>query len=678
MFSNSIYSHPTNLWQQNNCLPDLKAWQAALANSKTQNKTVKIVLCGNSNVGKSCVLDALQGKKYKPRTTTHAIEIEKVELEEVAAWVWDMGGQEVYHGTHRLFMQSEAIYVLVWDAATEAQPQAPDRANADWENRNHKVPYWVDVIRAVSPESPILLVQNKIDTQAEDPTYCRKLVEDSLAISAGQRINIADLRHKLTRLAKTAKPLRYGMEVPSTWWAVRTQLLEHIAQRKTNKSLPAVISKADFEARCQAAAVLEKTMPSLLRLLHRSGVLFYQENNFGGNIILDQTWAIQAIYEVLDRRSMFFKRVHERQFFYQSELFEQWSDAYSPEDKKLLLGFMEQANLCFRISEYHEKEDPKYIIPRLLSPTQPPSVARIWARIKSGIYYLKYQHRHLHYGIIQQFLIRMGRKTALDMIWQNGIAFAMGENEALVIADFEQDSIRIQTHGPQALHLMQAIRKEFSDIYEQQEVEVSVSKDGKAYLSKEKLTTLQEYAPKCEQADLFWVLQLPNKEVDLRLDALPDVEQEVEQLPGKQTKAFICYAPEDEILKDKVYNSLLQLKYTYNFELWDDTQVLGGDVRDAEIAKCLQEADIIFVLLSTDFLSSNALWKKEVPQALARHQQENATLIPILLRKCMWELSEFAKLQPLPRNGEPINWDDEDRALYEVAEGVKKILDKRL
>jgi len=244
-----------------NCLPDLQAWQIALTKGKTANQSIKIILCGNSNVGKSCVLDALQSRVYqKDKDTTHAIEIEKVALEDIEAWVWDMGGQEVYHGTHRLFMQSEAIYVLVWDAKTEAQNSAPDRANENYENRNYQVPYWVDVIRAVSPDSPILLAQNKIDESAEQPTYCRSLVEDNLAISAEKRSNIEELRHKIERLAKHTPILRYGMEVPSTWWAVRSYILDYIAQRGKDESLAPTISVAEFEAICVEYEVMEKTM----------------------------------------------------------------------------------------------------------------------------------------------------------------------------------------------------------------------------------------------------------------------------------------------------------------------------------------------------------------------------------------------------------------------------------
>ena len=33
---------------------------------------------------------------------------------EIAMQMWDFGGQDIYHGTHALFMRDNAIFALIW------------------------------------------------------------------------------------------------------------------------------------------------------------------------------------------------------------------------------------------------------------------------------------------------------------------------------------------------------------------------------------------------------------------------------------------------------------------------------------------------------------------------------------------------------------------------------------
>jgi internalin A len=35
--------------------------------------------------------------------------------------LWDFGGQEIYHGTHTLFLQGQAVFLVLWTPELESQ-----------------------------------------------------------------------------------------------------------------------------------------------------------------------------------------------------------------------------------------------------------------------------------------------------------------------------------------------------------------------------------------------------------------------------------------------------------------------------------------------------------------------------------------------------------------------------
>src|SRR5262249_42049340 len=72
-------------------------------------------------VGKTCLVEALQGKKpTKGSSTTHGIQLGSLtylhpdDRRTVTLNTWDFGGQEVYRITHQFFYTERSLYLLVW------------------------------------------------------------------------------------------------------------------------------------------------------------------------------------------------------------------------------------------------------------------------------------------------------------------------------------------------------------------------------------------------------------------------------------------------------------------------------------------------------------------------------------------------------------------------------------
>jgi len=140
---------------------------------------------------------------------------------------------------------------------------------------------------------------------------------------------------------------------------------------------------------------------------------------------------------------------------------------------------------------------------------------------------------------------------------------------------------------------------------------------------------------------------------------------------GKPAKLFYSYAHEDRAVRDKLESHLSVLKDQGELEPWSDLQIQPGKDWDLEIRSELEHADIILLLISSDFLASEYIKKTELQRALEKEREGSVRVIPVILRPCYWEIAEFARLQALPTGTKPIStWDDEDQALADVARGI--------
>jgi hypothetical protein len=109
----------------------------------------------------------------------------------------------------------------------------------------------------------------------------------------------------------------------------------------------------------------------LLDYLHDSGTVFYRKGLFNDQIILDQAWALDAVYAVFDRASQTLKKIERnRGRFRRSELAEWVWQKHGVPEQELFLSFMQQCGICFTIQkEDHEKRvEAEYIAPDLLPP----------------------------------------------------------------------------------------------------------------------------------------------------------------------------------------------------------------------------------------------------------------------------------------------------------------------
>jgi TIR domain len=140
-------------------------------------------------------------------------------------------------------------------------------------------------------------------------------------------------------------------------------------------------------------------------------------------------------------------------------------------------------------------------------------------------------------------------------------------------------------------------------------------------------------------------------------------------------EVFYSYAHEDETLRDELEKHLKLLQREGLISNWHDRRIEPGGDWQSEIDSHCQSADIILLLVSADFISSDYCYGVEMKEALRRHERHEAIVIPIILRPVDWHSAPFARFQALPRDGKAITtWLNRDEAFADVSRGIRYIV----
>ncbi len=140
---------------------------------------------------------------------------------------------------------------------------------------------------------------------------------------------------------------------------------------------------------------------------------------------------------------------------------------------------------------------------------------------------------------------------------------------------------------------------------------------------------------------------------------------------------YYMYHEQDEALKVQLDQSLAPLRLSRKIKTWDESKLLPGAEWKEEIARQIEQANLVLLLVSSDFMASEELYQGQLQQALQRQRQGKAAICPILARPSYYETAVFSKLHSiLPRNKKFITlWDNEDEAFRHIAMEVEKIVD---
>lgn len=139
-------------------------------------------------------------------------------------------------------------------------------------------------------------------------------------------------------------------------------------------------------------------------------------------------------------------------------------------------------------------------------------------------------------------------------------------------------------------------------------------------------------------------------------------------------KVFISYSHKDEKLLFQLHNHLDALERQRLITIRHDRGITAGQEWKSIIEKNITDADIILFLVSPDFISSEYCYDVELQLAMKRHENNEARVIPIILRPVDWQNTPIGNLQSLPKDGKPIiNWKNRDEAFLDITNGVRLV-----
>lgn len=394
----------------------------------------KLLVVGEGGVGKTQMLRRLKDEKFNPQElTTHGIGIRELELEHPTKFqpiasskpsfpffrdrksqesqkvimrlnAWDFGGQEIYHATHQFFLTNRSLFLLVWNARTGFE--------------QGKLYYWLKIIRANAPESPILLVATHIDERDADIPLNEIQGQFPQIIGQCQVSNkdgkgIDQLKQEI---AKAAAQLPLMGEIwPSSWLkfadSLRTMPNKYITSQKFWKGM------SDCEVAVEGQRILAQW-------LHELGeILFFQyKDELKDIIVLKPQWVTEYISKVLEDQEV----IERKGIFTRTCMDRLWHDLI-PNMRHHFLCLMERFDLSYRTLE---DKDISLIVERL--PFEMPEYEAPWQKINRKPdckeLSMKFQLSERLPGIPTWFIAREHRFTQ-KLHWRTGVLFGDDQHQ---------------------------------------------------------------------------------------------------------------------------------------------------------------------------------------------------------------------------------------------------------
>ncbi len=744
-------------------------------NSKIDISTtpsVKMILFGNSGAGKTNLSKYLREGIFNKndRDSTHGILIEnwlQPEGENLLAHIWDFGGQEYYHGAYRLFMTNKTVFIVLWEEATNQNfgnkrtlVKKEEKKDDTYEELVHfELQYWLDNIRHYAPNSPILLLQNKVDKPEQKQRHSPDLfteygITDDFSISlllGSDSKNVKqyrDIQHfKQELIAILAENTYHDQTL--TRLKLRDDLID-LQEENTKSDNPFLahkeaffISVNDFEKimkTIKVDIVLKNTIDVLDWLHTRGIVLFYKDNAaLKDKAFLQPKRVIDAIYDILN------KEILKKEGQFSIKDLKKTSEI----DPTTAIEIMLQMELIFSVPN----AENQYIAPQYLPEKH--ALQDLYEIASEEIQQLSYSVKlplFYYRRVLQQLILHYGKNQDKDCkayFWKHGILIKKDGIRLLIKGLYPNENesegiISIATDKKSGfLDLQKEVFSEIKSIaYGYKRVEVSkdvyenydgpgedvtdkiwkeeIEKNPEQYTSsysKKELEKFNNYFEKtnekeqkinqkievssdgtyfCSYSDLLEKAEQGNLRIQgvskidktsTKLLTINSFQMILDKKIDRPLNVFVSYSHDDLALQQELKKHLMPLVRSERIEVWIDNMIPAGDDWNETILTNLRQSDVVILLLSANFVSSNYIWNIELKETW-KLKQEGKLVLPIYGKEFFYHDLQFKTLdnqkvnlgdfQFIPKNNEKddrveainveaINsWDNKDKALSKV------------
>jgi internalin A len=416
-------------WDEN-VIGKVRAHFADLERGAQQDTELKVLVLGNGGVGKSWLCNRLlppdRRVQFESIKSTHGIQVKdfplNVEGLERPARVnlWDFGGQEIYHGSHALFMQSRAVFLIVWHPNMESGEQLDEESGRMM--RNRPLSYWLDYVRNVAgSDVGVIVIQGHCDRREMKRPLPVELPKDFAYIAATEASGETGLNVHVVG-GMIAEAIKGQLAQPPQIGIGRVEMRDKMREMAaTDRTTPVT----EFQRLCEANGNVSNAA-ALLSYFHETGVVFHDRRLFKGDIILDQNWALEAIYALLHRGKTLNLLDRNGRFTRETLKKAIWKD-HSDADCGRFIEMMLSCGICFEEGRGHYigSGAPRYVAPELL-PASSDALAPLFAKLKkdpnSRAFIVDYGF--LHEGVLRDLMSSIGRAAGGHAIyWKYGCWF---------------------------------------------------------------------------------------------------------------------------------------------------------------------------------------------------------------------------------------------------------------
>lgn len=422
----------------------------------------KLVVVGEANVGKTCIINRLLHNKFIKTDSTHGIEIHRwqdVELDDgqkVQLNVWDFGGQEIMHSTHQFFFTKRTVYILV--------------INARENQENNKTEEWLQRIKALSADSPVFVIGNKIDenNRGTDKTSIGyfdidrtnltnkfpNVIKGFFGVSSDTEQKQFDFLFedfKKVLIAEVGKLSEIHKEFPASWFEIKSQL-----EKMQADEIP-YITFHDYISRCVKASIEnEESQRTLIDFLHDLGIAlsFQDDRELRDLAVLNPEWVTRGVYALIDNAQI----TLERGILKREDIGKYLNEKEYPpgETQDFIIKMMRKFKLLVDI-----EKDKVFLIPDLLPKDEPDT-----GNWENALHF-QYGYEIYEKSILRSFIVEMYPLRSKETYWRNGIVLSKGANRALVKADVLKKFITIKIEGNPSVRreFLAVIRREFDKIH---------------------------------------------------------------------------------------------------------------------------------------------------------------------------------------------------------------------
>ena len=459
-------------------LDAVKKYLRAKAGAQVVLNEAKLILIGEGEVGKSCLLGALRGDEWiEGRPTTHGIDIKPVKVTDPDSHIeitlngWDFGGQRTYRPTHQLFFSAPAVYLVVWKPR-----EGPHQGF---------VKEWIKLVKHREPDAKILVVATHGGPGQRQPDVNRQEIWDLFGSdtvldffhvdnkpdqATAERLGLKELKRAIGKVAASLPEV--GRTVPARWQQAREALTQ---TRAAYLSLEQVLKI------CHECKMDEAEARLFVTIFHRLGHLIHYEHDplLRDIVVLKPDWLATAISFVLDDKQV--RAAHGLVSF--SRLGYLWNNPeraeefrYPPKLHPIFLRLMERFDLSYRVAGSSDQGQPggTSLIAQLVPDVRPNPVPGWSADVAQGeeqrvqicrIVEIRSGQSAAAEGLFYQLIVRLqkfslGRSNYEESVhWQRGLVLDDAYNGRALLEHMGND-IRITVRAPYPERFLAALTYE--------------------------------------------------------------------------------------------------------------------------------------------------------------------------------------------------------------------------